>query len=170
MKKIQNKTYQYVSSTPRKIKKTKQPEQNNGGFNLQSGITHEIKIRKELHSISILDNEWNSLRKKVKYLRNETKKANIGQYLDGFGVAVLLPFGQALWNILVSDNIPLDSDKNSCWFYGSLLVIYIVIKVINKSDKFKFISSYSDLKKDIEILDDRMNEIETNLGIKEEKE
>lgn len=170
-KKNNSKNYQYALPEKNVPKRTyKQSErQQKGGFKFQNDITNEIKVREELHSFSILDNEWNSIRNKVIYLREETKKANFGQYLDGFGITVLLPFFQSLYNILMSSGVPLESDKNSCWFYGTLFIIYFILKIIGKLTKCRLISSYSDLKKDIEILDERMIEIETNLGIKETK-
>lgn len=170
-KKSNNKNYQYALPKNNGPKQTHEQSDipQEGGFKFQDDITNQIKVRKELYSFGILDNEWNSIRKKVKYLRNETKKANIGQYLDGFGITVLLPFSQSLYNILVSSGIPLESDKNSCWFYGILFFTYCILKIIGKITKWRFISSYSDLKKDIEVLDDRMIEIETNLKIKETK-
>lgn len=153
---------QQSTNTPmRKIKK----QHGNGKINFQGGITNEIQLKQTFRSFNILDNEWFSLRSKVKYLYDETQKANIGQYLDGFGVAVLLPFGQSLFNILASNKVPESSDKNSCIFYGFLFAVYAIIVIVRKITKWRFISSYSDLKKDIEVLNERMDEIEKNLEI-----
>lgn len=164
-------TYQIPNSEKNAVQKRKKKQSTeNKNYSLNQGITNQWDFQKDLHIIGIYDHEWNALHNSITEIRNECSKFNLGPFLDGFGSAISLPLMINFFKIIslkgnVSDEIIIES-----YLYGGCLLLYLISLTARKIFKPSWLTSYTRFDSDIKHIDDRMNEIETRIGISKKEE
>lgn len=158
-----------AKTSPENKAKTKRTPSGNGQLNLAKTITTDYEYQQHVHHVMIYDHEWNAIHKKVDKIKEETSNFSIGNAVDGFGVALFIPFFSSLYKIINQKMNVSDDIVNECLLYLLLIAIYIALLIIRKVAKPKWLSTYNEFSSDINTLHDRIDEIENRIGIKKEE-
>lgn len=110
-------------TTPKKkIKQTQDVKQSNT-YNLNSGMTNQFHVQRDLQTIGIYDHEWDALKKIVTKIKDGCSKVNLSGIIDGFGAGISIPFCLDMYKIITS-SAPSSDLKNETLFYFVCFIIF----------------------------------------------